>query len=860
MLSKLHTILGPRVGNALRGQCARAEEAYQIILHVVNYPGFYGALVFFLAGVVFTVLICLALLDLCALQYGLALHITKPVKPQTTGFSLIMSMGYGLVLHITKPVMPETTGSSLIMSTGYGLVLHITKPVMPETTGPSHAHGHPRLANEMKLHRKRVNEDMHGHQGSRGNSENHGSHANSDYRAGHAKRSMDRGAEAEEGGAVTELDPDLQRQQPLMLGMPRFAGVIYTIPASIWSRDRPVPNFPPHSEGPNAICHKWVACLGNNSILTLTPVLPQHAPEADELRTVPGKVTLDLQGSSIYLVRESMALGASPWWKRAPLELSHPDKELLYPGENTFFFLGDVSKASQLYQIFCNRVRETRTSISGSDRGASPNLPVSRGPSRIGRLIGWIPRFNFNRRGRSNLSHSSSVASNLGLLAEEASDPGLCRISDPDPVENLPSVSEDTPAIAGSRSVGESGPAIGGRRFGGESGLAIAGSRSGGESSPAIAGSRSGGESGPAIAGRRSRSGPAIAGSRSGDESVPLKAEVSGAGTTAAEEEEGGEEEDHFPDTLPPSASCPSGLSHLTQQRPIEGALAASGTAVQAVQEEPADAHGNRLLSHQISVTSFLSPATSVTTIQGGSTGSTRHHKAALSQQSLSGFCETSMGAHILPPTALGKQALVDKIAPASPTSHSSGAASLASRNLATHASPTSQASTSHSSGAAAVAAVASRNHATHVSPTLQAPTSHASRNLATHTSPTSHASTSHRSAVPCSGAADIVATNRGAGAGAADVVAGGRGPYSLHPPSYATSPTASSSGRAAHSPFAEVATGGALPKPSPWSAASSVSDMKTTSEAGSDFGLWPKPVMDPDLMDNLWSLPKSPK
>lgn len=69
-----------------------------------------------------------------------------------------------------------------------------------------------------------------------------------------------------------QLDPPLLHPRVMTHGH-AFSGELWTIPAMLWSRDRRLERFPPITEGPAAVAHKWHAVLLlQEGILQLKPV------------------------------------------------------------------------------------------------------------------------------------------------------------------------------------------------------------------------------------------------------------------------------------------------------------------------------------------------------------------------------------------------------------------------------------------------------------------------------------------------------------------------------------------------------------------------------------------------------------
>ncbi|KAG1655267.1 hypothetical protein FOA52_014593 [Chlamydomonas sp. UWO 241] len=136
-----------------------------------------------------------------------------------------------------------------------------------------------------------------------------------------------------------------------------YEGTLWSIPASEWSRDRLLPEHPPPSQGASAIAHRWDARVSGR---TLHLKLAQGPLASGGAGVEQGyAVDLDLEGCDVAVVRECLtrmivakAAGEQaggplpaptsvlkqPWSKRGPLELSHPDRALLYGQTRVFLF------------------------------------------------------------------------------------------------------------------------------------------------------------------------------------------------------------------------------------------------------------------------------------------------------------------------------------------------------------------------------------------------------------------------------------------------------------------------------------------------------------------------------------------
>lgn len=131
-------------------------------------------------------------------------------------------------------------------------------------------------------------------------------------------------------------------------------------------------NWPPATEGPKAAAIKWYGGLKAGRIF----LARQTTLEDSDVVPV---VEIPLAGCSVRLVTEGLR-GKTRWWRKTPLEISHPNRALL-ARQKTFFLFCDGSAAKEqwltalswacsgggapqavqdLYATFCSTLRDNK--------------------------------------------------------------------------------------------------------------------------------------------------------------------------------------------------------------------------------------------------------------------------------------------------------------------------------------------------------------------------------------------------------------------------------------------------------------------------------------------------------------------
>ena len=139
-----------------------------------------------------------------------------------------------------------------------------------------------------------------------------------------------------------------------------------------YDRTEALLNWPPATEGPKAAAIKWFGGLKAGRIF----LARQTTLEDSDVVPV---VEIPLAGCSVRLVTEGLR-GKTRWWRKTPLEISHPTRALL-ARQRTFFLFCDGSAAKEqwltavswacsgggapqavqdLYATFCGALRDNR--------------------------------------------------------------------------------------------------------------------------------------------------------------------------------------------------------------------------------------------------------------------------------------------------------------------------------------------------------------------------------------------------------------------------------------------------------------------------------------------------------------------
>lgn len=139
-----------------------------------------------------------------------------------------------------------------------------------------------------------------------------------------------------------------------------------------YDRTEALLNWPPTTEGPKAAAIKWFSSLKAGRIF-----LARHTTLEDS--DVVPVVEVPLAGCTVRLVTEGLR-GKTRWWRKTPLEISHPSRALL-ARQSTFFLFCDGSAAKEqwftaltwacsgggasqavqdLYATFCSTLRDNK--------------------------------------------------------------------------------------------------------------------------------------------------------------------------------------------------------------------------------------------------------------------------------------------------------------------------------------------------------------------------------------------------------------------------------------------------------------------------------------------------------------------
>ena len=151
-----------------------------------------------------------------------------------------------------------------------------------------------------------------------------------------------------------------------------YSGWVWTIPESRYDKTEALPNWPPATEGPKAAAIKWFASLKAGSIFLARPTTLEDSD------VVPvGEIPLS--GCTVRLVTGGVA-GKTRWWRKTPLEISHPSRAL-FARQKTFLLFCDGSAAKEqwftavtwacsgggppqaveeLYSTFCTALRDNK--------------------------------------------------------------------------------------------------------------------------------------------------------------------------------------------------------------------------------------------------------------------------------------------------------------------------------------------------------------------------------------------------------------------------------------------------------------------------------------------------------------------
>ncbi|DBA92750.1 TPA: hypothetical protein ACH3X1_002948 [Trebouxia sp. C0004] len=151
-----------------------------------------------------------------------------------------------------------------------------------------------------------------------------------------------------------------------------YSGWVWTIPESRYDKTEALLNWPPATEGPKAAATKWFGSLKAGSIFLAS----QHTLEDSDKVPV---MQIPLAGCTVRLVTEGLR-GKTRWWRKTPLEISHPSRDLLARQKNFLLFCdGSAAKeqwltalswacsaggppraVQELYSAFCSALRENK--------------------------------------------------------------------------------------------------------------------------------------------------------------------------------------------------------------------------------------------------------------------------------------------------------------------------------------------------------------------------------------------------------------------------------------------------------------------------------------------------------------------
>lgn len=151
-----------------------------------------------------------------------------------------------------------------------------------------------------------------------------------------------------------------------------YSGWVWTIPESRYDKTEALANWPPPTEGPKAAAAKWFGSLKAGRLFLAS----QTTLEGSD--TVP-VIEVPLTGCTVRLVTEGLR-GKTRWWRKTPLEISHPTRVLL-ARQKTFLLFCDGSAAKEqwftalnwacsgggapqaveeLYAAFCSALRDNK--------------------------------------------------------------------------------------------------------------------------------------------------------------------------------------------------------------------------------------------------------------------------------------------------------------------------------------------------------------------------------------------------------------------------------------------------------------------------------------------------------------------
>ena len=151
-----------------------------------------------------------------------------------------------------------------------------------------------------------------------------------------------------------------------------YSGWVWTIPESRYDKTEALANWPPATDGPKAAAIKWFGGLKAGRIF----LARQTTLEDSDVVPV---VEIPLAGCTVRLVTEGLG-GKTRWWRKTPLEISHPTRAL-FARQKTFLLFCDGSAAKEqwftalswacsgggppkaveeLYSAFCAALRENK--------------------------------------------------------------------------------------------------------------------------------------------------------------------------------------------------------------------------------------------------------------------------------------------------------------------------------------------------------------------------------------------------------------------------------------------------------------------------------------------------------------------
>ncbi len=151
-----------------------------------------------------------------------------------------------------------------------------------------------------------------------------------------------------------------------------YSGWVWTIPESRYDKTEALPTWPPATEGPKAAATKWFGSLKAGSIFLAS----QHTLEDSDKVPV---MQIPLAGCTVRLVTEGLR-GKTRWWRKTPLEISHPSRGLLARQKSFLLFCdgsaakeqwltalswacsagGPPKAVQELYSAFCSALKENK--------------------------------------------------------------------------------------------------------------------------------------------------------------------------------------------------------------------------------------------------------------------------------------------------------------------------------------------------------------------------------------------------------------------------------------------------------------------------------------------------------------------